>query len=61
MIIFFDENWCGKYSICNNNSQKKISRKSRVWGAQGSLMYLWGYMKFVPNQNFQKVCVILYR
>ena len=61
MIIFFDENWCGKYSIRVYYSQKKISRKSRVWGGQGTLLYLWGYMKFVPNQNFQEVCDIIYR
>ena len=61
MIIFFDKNWCGKYSICVNYGQKTISRKSRVWGAQGTLMYLWEYMNFFPNQNFQKVCDIIYR
>ena len=27
MIIFFDKNWCGKYSIRVNYSQKKIPEK----------------------------------
>ena len=53
--IYFDKNWCGNYSIRFNYGQKNISRKSRVWGAQGTLMYLRGLIhEICPQQKISK-------